>query len=270
MRNRAALAATSAALVLAAAAPAATAATTAPAAPFAGHVAGPVTFTVFSANKHWMPVKAATPNSVVFTYTIEHAASDPLSGLRTDVVIKKSDFHGGKVIAPKQAPVCTEADATLAVCEQTLTVDPRTQLKNVDSQSSWDFEGRVRRTAKPSEVFTTPLGGTLYTPRAAYLPVDAGPEPVKKGKVLTVTGAVKRANWETGDYRNYTGNVGWTLWFRKKGSTVQTFVPGTVNDGKGNLTARVVAKDDGYWQWKIQGNATTNRTTSKEDYVDVR
>ena len=40
--------------------------------------------------------------------------------------------------------------------------------------------------------------------RYSKLSVNASPEPVAKGKTITVTGKLTRANWETHDYRGYT------------------------------------------------------------------
>ncbi|MFI8099651.1 hypothetical protein [Streptomyces sp. NPDC086023] len=263
MRFRAAAVATTAALALSALCVPASGAAAA-----AG--TGPVAFSAVSTNKRWMPVKPVTPNTVKVSYTIRHAADVPLSDIHADVLLAKAEFYGGKTIAPRQAPLCVAADRTSALCEVVITVDPRTDLKNVDSQSPWELTGRAWRKSRPAEVFTTPLSGNVYTPRAAYLPMDAGPEPVVKGQILTVKGTVQRANWETGDYRSYNGAVGMGLWFRKKGGTVQSHVTGVETDGKGTFTKRLLASEDGYWQWKIQGNATTNRTVSREDYVDVR
>jgi hypothetical protein len=46
---------------------------------------------------------------------------------------------------------------------------------------------------------------TTKVQRASKLTVNASPEPVKKGKKITVTGALTRANWNTRAWAGYSG-----------------------------------------------------------------
>ncbi|GGV81754.1 hypothetical protein GCM10010228_55400 [Streptomyces massasporeus] len=62
-------------------------------------------------------------------------------------------------------------------------------------------------------------GGRLQ--RYSRLTVNASPEPIAKGRTLTITGKLSRANWDTLDYRGCT-NQPVKLQFRKAGTTTYT------------------------------------------------
>jgi hypothetical protein len=58
---------------------------------------------------------------------------------------------------------------------------------------------------------------TVRLKRAAKVTVNAAPEPVAKGKKITVTGKLTRANWETKKYGGYGGRTV-ELQFRQTGA----------------------------------------------------
>lgn len=94
-------------------------------------------------------------------------------------------------------------------------------------------------------------------------PHRAPPEPIKKGKPLTVTGTLTRANWETSKYAGYTKqNV--KLQYKKIGGQ-QLHDP---QDGQVRHTVKASA--DGYFRYVFAGTSTTPSVTSKSDFVDVR
>jgi hypothetical protein len=92
---------------------------------------------------------------------------------------------------------------------------------------------------------------------------------VKKGKTLTVKGALTRADWETAKYSGYTGRPV-ALQFKAKGAnaykTVKTVTSGTA----GTLTTTVKASADGSYRYKFAGTSTTGAATATGDYVDVK
>ena len=104
--------------------------------------------------------------------------------------------------------------------------------------------------------------------RAARLTANATPEPVKKGKTITVTGMLDRANWETGKYTGYTKQKV-KLQFQPKGGTWATLK--TVTTGsKGKLSTTVKAGKDGCYRYSFAGTSTTATKTSSADCIDVR
>ncbi|MER6165474.1 hypothetical protein ABT188_13020 [Streptomyces violaceorubidus] len=65
-----------------------------------------------------------------------------------------------------------------------------------------------------AEVFSKGGGGdtddeglTAQVKRNSHLTVDASPEPVSKGRTITVTGRGTRADWETRKYASYGGRL---------------------------------------------------------------
>ncbi len=92
---------------------------------------------------------------------------------------------------------------------------------------------------------------------------------MKKGKTLTVTGKLSRANWETGTYKGYAGQPV-KLQFRKKNSKTYTTVKTVRTNNTGALKTTVKASADGYWRYTFAGTSTTPAVTAAGDFVDVR
>lgn len=115
----------------------------------------------------------------------------------------------------------------------------------------------------------SPGVGSFSLKRAAQLTVNAAPEPVAKGALITVTGKLVRANWDTYRYAGYTGRAV-KLQFRPKDSSTYTTVATVNTNSTGNLRTTVKAVKDGYWRWNFTGSATTGPAKAAGDYVDVR
>ncbi|WP_420719149.1 hypothetical protein [Streptomyces sp. WM6386] len=116
---------------------------------------------------------------------------------------------------------------------------------------------------------TRPGPLTVRLKRAAKVTVNASPEPVTKGKAITVTGKISRANWATKKYSGYGGRSV-TLQFRATGTDSFVTVKKVTSSGTGALKATVTATTDGTWRWSYGGNDTTGAAKSGGDHVDVR
>ncbi len=112
-------------------------------------------------------------------------------------------------------------------------------------------------------------GMTVHVQRNSRLTVNASPEPVTKGKTITVTGKVTRANWETRKYASYGGRHV-SLQFKPAGATSYTTVKKVYANGSGNLKTTVKASRTGTWRWVYYGNTTTGASTSSGDTVVVK
>ncbi|NUV61428.1 calcium-binding protein [Streptomyces sp. CAI-85] len=110
---------------------------------------------------------------------------------------------------------------------------------------------------------------TVKVQRASQLTVDATPEPVKKGKTVTVTGKLSRANWDTHKYAGYSGQPV-KLQFRKKGSSTYTTIKTVTTSSTGTLKTTVKASADGYYRYSFAGTTTTPAVNSSGDFIDVR
>lgn len=92
---------------------------------------------------------------------------------------------------------------------------------------------------------------------------------MKKGKTLTVTGKLSRANWDTNKYAGYAAQPV-KLQFRKKGSTVYTTVKTVKTSSTGVLKTTVTASVDGYYRYTFAGTTTTPAISAAGDFVDVQ
>ncbi|MEW1569292.1 hypothetical protein AB0454_40850 [Streptomyces sp. NPDC093509] len=218
--------------------------------------------------------------TVPVTYTLTHGA---------DVDITADDFLNGPYLykgsfdAPDNslfgdAPgTCTPTSATVASCKGDIDIypaDPDWELLNSDA-GAWKAAGLAiaynGEDTDPSKVGVADQGGFISPniQRYSKLTANAAPEPVKKGKTVTVIGKLSRANWEDNAYHGYTGQSV-QLEFRKNNSSTYTSVKTIKTDSKGNLKTTTTAKVDGYFRYRFAGTSTTPPVNATSDYVDVR
>ncbi|MEU9380781.1 hypothetical protein AB0D38_07225 [Streptomyces sp. NPDC048279] len=164
-------------------------------------------------------------------------------------------------------------------CKGKVDIYPRSDLRNADAGAKWHavawavaYNGqKPQNPADVSKIGTAELAGQTSPTvrRLSRLTVNAAPEPVRKGKTLTVTGALTRANWETHKYAGYTGQKV-KLQFRKKGTSTYKTLKTITTDSHGNLRTTCKATTDGYWRYSFAGTATTPAVSATGDYVDVK
>ncbi|MGW4568909.1 calcium-binding protein [Streptomyces sp. NPDC004561] len=176
-------------------------------------------------------------------------------------------FGPGYGIESTGKPVCTPVNATTSTCTGTVTIDPKTDYLLNKNAGTWYVSAWVD--AKDSDYVWKEKSGYFSFQRAAKLTADAAPEPVKKGKTLTVSGALTRADWESLKYGGY-GSQSVKLQFRKKGSSTYTTLKTVKADAKGNLRTTTTATADGYYRFSFAGNSTTSAVSATGDFVDVR
>ncbi|MFF8934964.1 hypothetical protein ACF08O_09600 [Streptomyces paradoxus] len=187
--------------------------------------------------------------------------------------IKTAADTGENFIQPGSY-TCYETDSKHARCEGNLYIDPHPSQEHVDSNSDattwkvgvllrlWKADGGL----KTGELETRST--TAQLKRAAKATTNATPEPVTKGKPITVTGKLTRANWSTKRYDAYSGRTV-SLQFRAKGTDAFKTLKKATTSSTGGLKTTVTASVDGYYRWVYYGNSTTGVATSAADYVDV-
>ncbi|NUO43096.1 MAG: hypothetical protein HOV82_13740, partial [Streptomyces sp.] len=168
-------------------------------------------------------------------------------------------------------PVCTESPAEGGwsySCKAVFTIDPAIAFKDGNGTAgTWKlFLGAYDLYANAS--YDDDVTRAQFK-RAAKLTANASPEPVKKGKTITVTGKLSRANWTTGKYAGYATQPV-KLQFRKKGSSTYTTVKTVKTNSTGNLSTTVKAASDGYYRFAFAGTATTGSATATGDFIDVK
>jgi hypothetical protein len=276
MRIRATVAAVSGALALSALA--------VPAAHATGEPGTPYTLDVsFSNVTLAKAIKVGTTNKVstTYAYTLTHGSDVDITApdFYTDAYLYKGSYDDPTAELYGDEPAtCTATSATTATCKGTVDIYPAYgDLENAWS-GSWNvaaeavaFNGQDESDPDLSKVGykdQSGLGSTLVQ-RNSKLTVNAGPEPVTKGRTLTVTGKLTRANWEDNQYHGYSGQPV-KLQFRKAGTTTYTTVKTVYTDSYGNLKATTTANYDGYWRFSFAGTTTTPAVSAAGDYVDVR
>ncbi|WP_369170217.1 hypothetical protein AB5J49_21325 [Streptomyces sp. R28] len=241
-----------------------------------------VTFSNFKIAK---AIKVGTTDHVAatVTYTLTHGE---------DVKITAADFitdpivYRGSATAPdnmlygNKPAKCTATSATTADCKGTIDVYPGNhELLNSDA-GTWRAaaEATAFNGQNPSgETFDiTKVGyksqsglGTTLMQRFSKLTVNASPEPVAKGKTITVTGKLSRANWDRGTYNGYVEQPV-NLQFRKKNSNTYTTVQTIKTNATGDLKTTVKATEDGYFRYTFAGTTTTPAVNATGDFIDVQ
>ncbi|MFG2952133.1 hypothetical protein ACGF5O_00195 [Streptomyces sp. NPDC048291] len=232
----------------------------------------------------------AAPSDTVFTHVVVDGGKDIVLGLTTKKTVTitwtATDpdgvaaswaylWHGPNTddadgILPLYPPpgTCTvsAADPTTSTCRASFAVDAARDLDHNALAGTWKvLAGAQDRTDDWTEI---DAAGTARVERLGKVTVNASPEPVKKGRTVTVTGRLTRANWESGGYTGYQGQSV-KLQFRKKGSSTYTTLKTVTSGGAGALRTTTEAKTDGYFRFVFAGTATTGPATAAGDFVDV-
>ncbi|MGW2701039.1 hypothetical protein [Streptomyces sp. NPDC001340] len=241
-----------------------------------------VTFSNFKIAK---AVKVGTTNhvSTTVTYTLTHGADVDVTAddfLTGPYIYKGSYETPDNMLLGDEPATCAPTSSTTETCTGLIDIYPgEDELNNSDAgtwhggalaialngqdPSSADFDASKVGYADQGDL------GTTLVQRYSKLTVNAGPEPIAKGKTLTVTGKLSRANWEDHLYHGYT-NQPVKLQFRKAGTSTYTTVKTVYTDSSGNLKTTTTANYDGYWRFSFAGTSTTPAVNATGDYVNVQ
>ncbi|MFJ1958601.1 calcium-binding protein [Streptomyces microflavus] len=208
----------------------------------------------------------------VKTFTIAVTATDD-SGIEVGntfpvmwhTPLPNGDYYG-LVIPDDIAGKCVRQSSTTTTCTHTLKINPRIHQDNTTA-GTWTV--RTHALANDGDYITKDSAAKAKVLRNSKLTVNASPEPVKKNKTITVTGALTRANWETYKYAGYTKQPV-KLQFKKKGTSTYTTLKTATTESKGNLRTTTKATADGYFRYSFAGTSTTPAVASAADYVDVK
>ncbi|MEU1008929.1 hypothetical protein [Streptomyces sp. NPDC005890] len=231
----------------------------------------------FSDFKITKAIKVGTTNkiSTTVTYKLTHGADVDINSdafATGPLIYRGSDQNPENIQGGNNPATCVETSATTATCKGPIDINPRetdADLKLYNSQAG-TWHGAAIALDFDSEKTAVQFGlGTTLVQRNSTLTVNAAPEPVKKGKTLTVTGKLSRANWEDHKYHGYTGQSV-KLQFRKKGSSTYTTLKTVKSDSTGALKTTTKATVDGYYRFSFAGTTTTPAVSAAGDFVDVK
>jgi hypothetical protein len=182
---------------------------------------------------------------------------------------KDLDNVDGWLAPNEEAASCTAVNATTSNCKLTITATPGSDLYMNALAGTWHVTAGVLANDETGSVYWNDYYGTHRVQRLSKLVVNAAPEPVKKGKTITVTGKLTRANWESRTYAGYSTQPV-KLQFRKKDSSTYTTVKTVKTNNKGDLKTTLTATVDGYFRWSYAGTSTTPAVNAAGDFVDVK
>ncbi|MCF4138952.1 hypothetical protein L1856_22690 [Streptomyces sp. Tue 6430] len=232
------------------------------------------------------PIVVGTTNKVTVpvTFRVTHAADIDLGAedIEFDVLLYRGPLNlPSNLLFGDNWPTCTHVSTTVANCRATIDIRPADgEVMNADAATfkalgyAYDWNGQDQRPYEDidwSKVGYTEADAlaSVKLQRASRLTVNAAPEPVKKGRTITVTGKLSRANWEDNLYHGYSTQPV-KLQFRKKGSTTYTTVKTIKTSTTGALKTTVTATADGYYRYSFAGTSTTPAVSAAGDFVDVR
>ncbi|WP_393083031.1 hypothetical protein [Streptomyces sp. LN704] len=225
---------------------------------------------------------------VPVTYTLTHPVDLVIDGRTSAAGITL--YRGSSLsklrneMGPDDAPSCTTTSTTATTvtqsCAEVIAIAPQDYLYDAADAGTWKVAGFYGRSTTDNDDSDDHISftygydmwgglGTTQVKRAAKLTTNATPEPVKKGKTLTVKGALTRADWETTKYSGYAGRPV-TLQFKAKGATAYKTVKTVTSGRAGALTTTVKASADGTYRYLFAGTTTTGTATATGDYVDVK
>ncbi|AYC40438.1 DUF5707 domain-containing protein [Streptomyces griseorubiginosus] len=205
-----------------------------------------------------------------FTVSLTASHSAGIEDAYIDLWHGRDRTHVDGVFPPnEQNATCTQVDATTSTCKLTVTIDARRELFMNSLAGTWHVTAAAIAADETGSEYWNDFYGTHRLQRASKLTADAAPEPVKKGKTITVTGKLTRANWETRKYTGYSTQPV-KLQFRKKDSNTYTTVKTVKTNSKGDLKTTVKATVDGFYRWSFAGTSTTPAVNAAGDFIDVK
>lgn len=207
------------------------------------HVAGPTAITGFVAtlDKH---------SQLTVSGTLDTGERQPDSSL-VGIEYSKDGRTGWKLVKT----LTTGVDAGVGDFKGTF---------DAPSQGYW----RARYTGTPD--FAGSVGGPLSVRRTPTRITggNASPEPVRKGRTITVTGTLQRD--PSGSWKAYAGRQV-TVLFRAKGASAWQVMGTVTTKSDGTFGRGFTAKKDGTWVASFGAPDSKHLASSgREDYVDVR
>lgn len=209
--------------------------------------------------------------TAVTKFSAQVTATDPSGVIVADVQLwygaSRDDATGS---ISYDAPNCHVDSSTITTCTMNFQVkaDTRDMVNVVSNDKAGTWHVYASAFSKDRVQSTVDSYATVKVQRTSQLTANAGPEPVKKGKTLTVTGKLSRANWNTRKYAGYSGQSV-KLQYRPKNSTTYTTLKSVTTNSTGQLKTTVKATADGYYRYAFPGTSTTPAINAAGDYVDV-
>jgi hypothetical protein len=203
------------------------------------------------------------------TFTVSFLAYDPTGIADGDAYL----YHGsyatpdGLLLGNGPAECVRVTDAT-SRCTAQFTADVRIHMANNVLAGAWHVAAWAHA-ANGVGYADRHLAGSVGVKKSTKVTANATPEPVTKGKTVTVTGALTRANWYNWTFAAYPAAPVALQW-SKLGTTTWTTLKTVKADASGNLKTTVAATADGSYRYSFAGDSLSAPVISTADYVDVQ
>ncbi len=197
------------------------------------------------------------------TFTV----SDPAKVASADVSAYRGTYARRTAMLTGRAE-CQPAATGVSTCTADLYLDTLAGPAKNSLAGTWSVNV-LARSGDGNGFVDRRSAGSLVLARRTTLTADAAPEPVRRGRKITVTGTLALANWET---RAFTGWPGQPvqLQFRKSGAAAYTVVKMVKSGARGAVKTTVTANADGAWRYVFTGTPAYAAGASAGDAVDVR
>ncbi|MFE2986218.1 hypothetical protein [Streptomyces sp. NPDC059262] len=232
----------------------------------AGAAEGGVSFTRAQVNGG-KPIVIGVSNEVAAPTSFRMATTHEWKYPAVFLYRGNADPTGDRLWHAIETSDCIKVSTGVCDFNETMYFDPSVWDMHNSEAGAWKVAAEVSFQGGGGD--TDDEGLTVYVKRNSRLTVNASPEPVAKGRTITVTGKVTRANWETRKYASYGGRLV-SLQFKPAGATSYTTVKKVYANGSGDLRTTVKASQTGAWRWAYYGNTTTGPSTSAIDNVVVK
>ncbi|GII56568.1 hypothetical protein Pth03_49570 [Planotetraspora thailandica] len=202
-------------------------------------------------------------------FSVKFTATDPAGIADGDAYLYHGSYDRPDNVLINPVPAqCTKVNATTSTCELIYNIGSQLDLGKNSLAGPWKVAAWAHSRDRKSYT-DLHAAKTVNLLRATKLSANATPEPIRKGKTLTITGKLTLANWETSTYAGFAGQSV-RLQFRKAGTSTYTTIKTLTTNASGDLKTTVTASRDGYWRYSFVGNSTVRTAISAVDYVDVR
>ncbi len=226
---------------------------------------GDIAFTSVTFSKSTVNVGISEPQTLTVTAT----AKDD-SGIWGMVGLKLVSSDN-RIQYPTKAATCTRPTRTTMKCTWSYSLESdRTDYADLRNSSAGTWHLDLEARGNDGDYYTLDSSATTKIKRYAKLTTtQATPEPVAKGKTLTVTGALTRADWNTNTYTGFAAQKV-ALQFKKSGASTYTTVKTVTTDSAGKLKTTTTANASGTWRWHFAGTGTTSSATAAGDGVALK
>ncbi|MEU4213822.1 hypothetical protein [Actinoplanes sp. NPDC026623] len=203
------------------------------------------------------------------SFAATFTASDPSGIADGDAYL----YHGAYLapdglVLPNGPADCVKASNTSSVCTARFAMDVRVDAARNALSGGWQVAAWARA-GDGKGLADRHAAGVFAVKRTTKLTTNAAPEPVKKGKAITVTGTLTRAGWESLTFQGY-GTVNATLQYLKAKTTAWKNVKTVKTAANGTLKTTVTASADGSYRWVYAGDAASTAVNGGADYIDVQ